>query len=74
MLYVTPAVFQTAEVLGHFFAHHCLAGAGLEEESEERIAFGFGFLGLTNGNPLLVLIAVFIFFAAGAERKAGSAS
>lgn len=33
------------------------------------MAFLFGFLGLTGGSPLLVLIAVFIFFAAGAESS-----
>lgn len=33
------------------------------------LAFLFGFLGLTGGSPLLVLIAVFIFFAAGAESS-----
>ena len=36
------------------------------------IAFLFGFLGLTNGSPILVLIAVFIFFAAGAESADAS--
>lgn len=35
----------------------------------QAIAFGFGLLGLTTGNPLLLLIAVFIFFAAMAERS-----
>ncbi|MFD1507876.1 site-2 protease family protein [Lacimonas salitolerans] len=35
----------------------------------QALAFGFGFLGLTSGNPWLVLIAVFIFFAAGAESS-----
>lgn len=33
------------------------------------IAFAFGFLGLSAGNPLLVLIAVFVFFAATAESN-----
>ena len=33
------------------------------------MAFGFGFLGLTTGNLLLLLIAVFIFLAAGAESS-----
>ncbi|WP_137699493.1 site-2 protease family protein [Marimonas lutisalis] len=33
------------------------------------MAFLFGFLGLTGGSPLLILIAVFIFFAAGAESS-----
>ncbi|MFC7704963.1 site-2 protease family protein [Plastorhodobacter daqingensis] len=31
------------------------------------LAFVFGFLGLTSGNPLLVLIGVFVFIAASAE-------
>ncbi len=31
------------------------------------MAFLFGFLGLANGSPILVLIAIFIFFAATAE-------
>ena len=31
------------------------------------LAFGFGFLGLTTGNPVLVLIGVFVFLAAAAE-------
>lgn len=35
----------------------------------QALAFGFGFLGLAGGNPWLVLIAVFIFFAAGAESS-----
>jgi len=33
------------------------------------MAFAFGFLGLTGGSPLLVLIAIFIFFAANAESS-----
>lgn len=33
------------------------------------LAFGMGFLGLMSGNPFLLLIAVFIFFAAGAEAQ-----
>ena len=33
------------------------------------MAFGFGFLGLLTVNPLLLLIAVFIFIAAGAESS-----
>lgn len=33
------------------------------------VAFGFGFLGLTSGNLILVLIAVFIWFAAAAESS-----
>jgi Zn-dependent protease/CBS domain-containing protein len=31
------------------------------------LAFLFGFLGLTTGNPILVLIAIFVFLAAAAE-------
>lgn len=33
------------------------------------LAFMFAFLGLTGGNPLLLLIAVFVFFAASAESS-----
>jgi CBS domain-containing protein len=33
------------------------------------IAFGFGFLGLTSGNPLFLLIAIFVFLAAMAESS-----
>lgn len=33
------------------------------------VAIGFGFLGLSSGNPILVLIAVFVFFAANAESQ-----
>jgi Zn-dependent protease len=33
------------------------------------IAFGFGVLGLTTGNPLLLLIAIFVFLAAMAENS-----
>lgn len=33
----------------------------------QGVAFLFGFLGLTSGSPILFLIAIFIFFAAGAE-------
>lgn len=33
----------------------------------QLLAFLFGFLGLTSGNPVLVLIAIFVFIAAGAE-------
>jgi Zn-dependent protease/CBS domain-containing protein len=33
----------------------------------QAMAFLFGLLGLTTGNPLLILIAIFVFFAAGAE-------
>ncbi|MBK5928317.1 site-2 protease family protein [Rhodobaculum claviforme] len=35
----------------------------------QAMAFLFGFLGLYTANPLLVLIAVFIFIAAGAESS-----
>jgi stage IV sporulation protein FB len=35
----------------------------------QGIAFLFGFLGLTSGNPLLLLIAIFIFMAAAAESS-----
>ncbi|MCM2561507.1 site-2 protease family protein [Lutimaribacter sp. EGI FJ00015] len=38
-------------------------------QTGQAMAFLFGFLGLTGGNPLLLLIAVFIFFAAGAESS-----
>ncbi|MEX5728883.1 Zn-dependent protease/CBS domain-containing protein [Rhodovulum iodosum] len=33
------------------------------------LAFLFGFLGLTSGSPVLVLIAIFVFVAAGAESS-----
>jgi len=39
------------------------AGAG------RALAFGMGFLGLMSGNPVLLLIGVFIFIAAGAEAQ-----
>lgn len=35
----------------------------------QMIAFVFGYLGLTTGNPLLLLIAIFVFLAALAERS-----
>ena len=35
----------------------------------QLVAFLFGFWGLSNGNPILVLIAVFIFMAANAESQ-----
>ena len=35
----------------------------------QAIAFAFGFLGLTAGNPLLLLIAIFVFLAAMAESS-----
>ncbi len=33
------------------------------------VAVGLGFLGLTSGNPILVLIAVFVFIAANSENQ-----
>jgi stage IV sporulation protein FB len=33
------------------------------------VAFLFGFIGLTSGNPILLLIAVFVFLAAQAEAR-----
>ncbi|MFN3936896.1 MAG: site-2 protease family protein [Gemmobacter sp.] len=38
----------------------------------QALAFGFGILGLTSGNPILLLIAVFVWFAAGAESADAS--
>ena len=35
----------------------------------QGLAFIFGFLALTTGNPLLLLIAVFVFVAAAAESS-----
>ncbi len=35
----------------------------------QGLAFLFGLLGLTSGNPVLVLIAIFIFIAASAESS-----
>lgn len=35
----------------------------------QAVAVAFGFLGLSTGNPLLVLIAVFVFVAANAESQ-----
>ncbi|KIC42506.1 protease [Ruegeria sp. ANG-R] len=37
--------------------------------SGQVVAVGLGFLGLTSGNPILVLIAVFVFIAANAENQ-----
>ncbi|WP_170475440.1 site-2 protease family protein [Ruegeria arenilitoris] len=37
--------------------------------SGQMVAVGLGFLGLTTGNPILVLIAVFVFIAANAESQ-----
>ena len=36
------------------------------------MAFVFGFLGLVNGAPLLVLVAIFIYLAASAEAQSGT--
>lgn len=38
----------------------------------QAMAFVFGFLGLVNGNPLLVFIAVFVYIAAAAEAHSSS--
>ena len=35
----------------------------------QAVAVAFGFLGLSTGNPLLILIAVFVFVAANAESQ-----
>ena len=35
----------------------------------QGLAFGFGFLGLMAGNPMLVFIAIFIYLAAGVEAQ-----
>lgn len=37
------------------------------------IAVGFGILGLVTGNPMLILIGLFVFFGAGAEVNAAQA-
>lgn len=37
--------------------------------SGQVLAFGLGFWGLSSGNPILILIAVFVFVAAGAESQ-----
>ncbi len=47
--------------LGRVRATRIAAGAG------QALAFLFGFLGLLSGNPLLLLIGVFVFMAAAAE-------
>jgi stage IV sporulation protein FB len=39
----------------------------LAAQAGQTIAFGFGILGLLSGNVVLLLIAVFVWFAAGAE-------
>ena len=49
--------------LGRVRATQIAASAG------QFIAFLFGYLGLTSGNPLLLLIAVFVFLAATAESS-----
>ena len=49
--------------LGRVQATRIAASAG------QLIAFLFGFWGLTSGNPVLLLIAVFVFVAAGAESS-----
>ncbi|MGV6847972.1 MAG: site-2 protease family protein [Marinibacterium sp.] len=41
----------------------------LASAAGQFLAFGFGFVGLTSGNPLLLLIAVFVFLAAAAENS-----
>jgi stage IV sporulation protein FB len=41
----------------------------LAARAGQVVAFAFGFLGLTSGAPLLLLIAIFVFVAAGAESK-----
>jgi stage IV sporulation protein FB len=35
----------------------------------QALAFGFGFLGLVGGNPLLIFIAIFVYLAATAEAQ-----
>ena len=35
----------------------------------QALAFGFGFLGLVGGNPLLLFIAIFVYLAATAEAQ-----
>ncbi len=37
--------------------------------SGQMLAVGLGFYGLSSGNPILVVIAVFVFFAANAESQ-----
>lgn len=49
--------------MGRARATQIAAGAG------RVLAAGMGFLGLMTGNPMLLLIGVFIFFAAGAEAQ-----
>jgi stage IV sporulation protein FB len=35
----------------------------------QALAFGFGFLGLVGGNPMLIFIAIFVYLAATAEAQ-----
>lgn len=49
--------------MGRVRATQLAAGAG------RLLAIGMGFLGLTTGNPVLVLIGVFVYLAAGAEAQ-----
>jgi len=44
-----------------------VAATRFAARSGQVLAFVFGFLGLTTGSPVLVLIAIFVFVAAGAE-------
>ncbi|RAP41417.1 site-2 protease family protein [Rhodovulum viride] len=44
-----------------------VAATRFAARSGQALAFGFGFLGLITGDAVLVLIAIFIFAAAGAE-------
>lgn len=41
----------------------------LSARAGQIIAFLFGYLGLTSGNPILILIAIFVFMAAMAESS-----
>jgi stage IV sporulation protein FB len=50
--------------LGHRRATEIAAAIG------QALAFGFGFLGLINGAPLLVFVALFVWLGAGAESQA----
>ena len=52
-----------ASVMGRVRATNAAAAAG------RTLAFAMGFLGLLSGNPVLILIAFFIFIAAGAEKQ-----
>lgn len=44
-----------------------VAATRIAATAGQVLAFLFGFLGLTIGNPILVLIAIFVFLAAAAE-------